>query len=320
MKRFFFLSFFFILFFSTNVQADQATQVRRIVDVVKTLGQQPQDCAICGDAFARNMRRLECGHEFCSGCLGAMLDIALREKSSKGLVCPTPGCRARFTQLDIRNIRRLQHDVDAIGAIQAREWLLTQPGAKQCPTVGCDYVFIVDADEPIAEIRCPACSQQYCNQCLLQHDRTLSCAQAKALRPIDPKTAAFLEQDTKPCPFCNVRVHKIEGCNSMQCGFCHQAFCWRCLMPFEGYEYHDAFDKAGGCRPMEQVRAHIEGLERQLREEEANLRLNLGADRYRLMQIQEQLLRARIAEENFVAFQAKQAKAQPKNAKAAKRN
>jgi hypothetical protein len=41
------------------------------------------------------------------------------------------------------------------------------------------------------------------------------------------KSAELLMKETKPCPRCTARIHKIEGCNAMFCTSCKTCFNWK---------------------------------------------------------------------------------------------
>jgi hypothetical protein len=45
--------------------------------------------------------------------------------------------------------------------------------------------------------------------------------------PNNVETAKLLNKDTKPCPKCQTKIFKIDGCDQMWCTQCHTAFSWK---------------------------------------------------------------------------------------------
>jgi len=45
--------------------------------------------------------------------------------------------------------------------------------------------------------------------------------------PNNIETANLLSKDTKPCPKCQTKIFKIDGCDQMWCTQCHTAFSWK---------------------------------------------------------------------------------------------
>lgn len=82
-----------------------------------------------------------------------------------------------------------------------------------CPIVECPGTIIEGA--------CDVCKTRVCQTCRM-------CASDEHV--CDPgvlETLKLLKKDTKPCPQCNVPIHKIDGCDQMFCVSCHIAFSWR---------------------------------------------------------------------------------------------
>ena len=101
---------------------------------------------------------------------------------------------------------------------------------------------IIDGDEEIEEKKtfvrgCPAddcrgflstawvcgmCSVKVCSKC---HE--IKSGKKHTCDPEHVATAEFLSKDTRPCPKCGTRIHKIEGCDQMFCTQCKTAFSWK---------------------------------------------------------------------------------------------
>jgi hypothetical protein len=92
---------------------------------------------------------------------------------------------------------------------------------RKCPT--CPNGFLSSA------WRCHLCKTRACKNCLGikgivpdgQPDPPHEC------KAEDVESARLIENATKPCPHCGVRVQKSEGCNQMWCTACNNAFDWR---------------------------------------------------------------------------------------------
>ena len=72
--------------------------------------------------------------------------------------------------------------------------------------------------------KCGTCQKHFCNDCHAeksgQKDDTHVCnEEAKS-------TAAMIQNETKPCPKCGIRISKIDGCDQMWCIECQTTFSW----------------------------------------------------------------------------------------------
>ncbi|KAH8722590.1 hypothetical protein GQ44DRAFT_354212 [Phaeosphaeriaceae sp. PMI808] len=64
------------------------------------------------------------------------------------------------------------------------------------------------------------------------HDGSTCDEYDSLLRFGDPRyreTQVTIEEKTKGCPKCNVRIEKGSGCFHMTCSSCRHEFCWECL-------------------------------------------------------------------------------------------
>ncbi|KAL6766767.1 hypothetical protein ACKKBG_A37275 [Auxenochlorella protothecoides x Auxenochlorella symbiontica] len=210
-------------------------------------------CGICledlpGPAFSR----LACGHAFCSPCLGAAAELAVREGALGALRCPQPGCGAALDPGALRAL--LPADLHARWeALTLDRALAAMPDAARCPR--CTGVCLEDED---ACARCARCLFVFCALCgegwhpgsaCVSAQTRLAMLRAKAegggaaareaLRRAEQEaaTAALLARDTKPCPRCGVACQRDEGCNKMTCGACGAFFCYRCGRAISGYRH-----------------------------------------------------------------------------------
>ena len=70
------------------------------------------------------------------------------------------------------------------------------------------------------EGECPLCKKTTCLECNMDKNDEHSCKQE------DIETWNEMKKNTRPCPKCSVRIHKISGCDQMWCVSCNTAFSW----------------------------------------------------------------------------------------------
>ncbi len=71
-----------------------------------------------------------------------------------------------------------------------------------------------------SENRCGICDTEVCDKCMILKEDEHKCNND------DIETAKSIKENTKPCPKCNVRIYKSEGCDQMWCVNCHTTFSW----------------------------------------------------------------------------------------------
>jgi len=89
-----------------------------------------------------------------------------------------------------------------------------------CPLEGCRGFLST-------QYKCGTCQQHVCSDCLCLKQDEHACNENDRL------SAEMIKRETKPCPKCGTRIHKIDGCDQMYCTnhqegtYCNTAFSWR---------------------------------------------------------------------------------------------
>ena len=73
-----------------------------------------------------------------------------------------------------------------------------------------------------SQYKCGQCEMFTCPHCLelIGESKDIE----HTCNPDNVSSAEFIKKDTKPCPQCGTRIHKIAGCSQMWCTQCHVAF------------------------------------------------------------------------------------------------
>uniref|UniRef100_A0A6C0HRU8 RING-type domain-containing protein n=1 Tax=viral metagenome TaxID=1070528 RepID=A0A6C0HRU8_9ZZZZ len=75
------------------------------------------------------------------------------------------------------------------------------------------------------QLKCGLCNIWACAEC---HEVKGETRDAEHVcNPETVATVKLLAADTKGCPTCHTKIHKIDGCDQMWCTMCHTAFSWR---------------------------------------------------------------------------------------------
>lgn len=215
----------FIIFFTCNnllCMDDQSLENEQ------TVMQRNKKCNIC--LIARRtipFVTLTCGHSFCKICLVTIFKNALESKNTITLRCADEECEQAFNEEDIKLITNNNIELfEKYSNIKLQEWLNTHPDKRHCPIPNCTYSFINDGKKAIT-FKCPNCSELYCSNCLILHDKSISCQQID--HELNNNLRNLMGKNIKHCPRCKGYVQKNGGCDHMKCTRCDYDFCWNCL-------------------------------------------------------------------------------------------
>jgi hypothetical protein len=112
-------------------------------------------------------------------------------------------------------IKKLYGEYNELSKIKEME---RQIFVRSCPSNGCNG-FLSQS------WKCGICENWFCKNCHQCKGNSRNNEQ-HVCDPNDVSTVQLLENDTKPCPKCQMGIFKIDGCNQMFCTNCNTAFDW----------------------------------------------------------------------------------------------
>lgn len=218
------------------------------------------NCGICRDETALKRVSGGCRHEeiFCQNCISEYIGSRINTRSSaKEITCPQPGCKGCVLPEEMLvHVKSSQVLRDRVERFLLRETLREDPLFKDCAKEGCLSGGFFESWA--SYIVCMECSSKTCvRHDVLWHsgvsceEYDLSMQEEKCAD--DTSNLKYLEQQTRICPGCGVRVEKESelDCNAMtHCQFgdegclrrrrttgkcnhggaiyCGTRFCWLC--------------------------------------------------------------------------------------------
>ena len=123
------------------------------------------------------------------------------------------------------NIRHIKQGTDADGKTPERRKFI-----MACPNDTCRGYLST-------QYKCELCETYTCPHCLelIGYSKT----DPHTCDPNNVASAELIKKDTKPCPQCGVRIHKISGCDQMWCTECRVAFSYKTLIIDVGGGIHN---------------------------------------------------------------------------------
>lgn len=208
-----------------KVEKDEEKEVKILVPVI----QEEIECPICYEN-TKDYKKLQCEDKFCLDCLKKHIKTQVFP-----IPCPNPKCQDTVSPMVVKELM----DEEFYKKYEDRS--LSNLTEKEpdifscCPTPGCGYIFVFDADES-PHFRCEKCLKHYCLKCKCEYHKNRTCIQYIRERVNNPDEMFIqfaLGKKFKQCPGCKRWIEKNEGCLHMRC-LCGFDFCYECGRAMEG--------------------------------------------------------------------------------------
>ncbi|KAF2675516.1 hypothetical protein BT63DRAFT_450503 [Microthyrium microscopicum] len=184
----------------------------------------------------------DCEHsnDTCLSCYRTYLEGQLQLKGAPGcLRLSCPECNRVLEASEIRYL--LPKDfMDRLDDLKMQRYLSKQHNFRWCLRPGCGSGAIYESADSSPLQVCYECNFQMCffHQTAWHTDQTCEEFDTEMASNdpnfLDMASLRLIQQDTKKCPNeeCQVRIHRVDGCNYMQCSQCGTEFCWMCFAKF----------------------------------------------------------------------------------------
>ncbi|RIA99021.1 hypothetical protein C1645_718480 [Glomus cerebriforme] len=202
------------------------------------------ECQICFDtkiisSFSKITANCKHKLNICRSCVKNHITAQLDSKSVEDINCPVSGCKQKFQSDDVKKIsKELFERFDGLMVCQTLSKL---PEFRWCKNPKCNsgQLHLEGDDAPI--ITCQACGKKSCYTHDIPWHAGQTCTEYENNKNgNDEETQKFISKETKPCPRCNVRIIKNEGCDHMTCRMknCNYEFCWLCFADHDKIRKH----------------------------------------------------------------------------------
>ena len=137
--------------------------------------------------------------------------------------------------------RQIIEEEDLFQIISAESWKKYQRFKangnrllRQCPY--CSHVQIGNDNNPITTCLNAYCGKLYCLYHGDAHSAVTKCEKYELSITTEARMnemTKISDDETKPCPKCNLAFYKNGGCNHLKCTSCNCSFCWLCSKVIE---------------------------------------------------------------------------------------
>jgi len=197
-------------------------------------------CKICTDTKGK-MLAMPCSHEFCLDCWEDFVSYMISGgPSCVRTSCPQAGCHEAVTEEEVE--AALPSMLSKFQSYQLRSFVESNGMARWCPGPGCTRVAMMMGgsgfEHPHGVAECDDCDTSFCMRCGLEPHAPSTCKELVRWREKcrnESETANWILANTKPCPKCQSRIEKNQGCNHIVCQQCKYEFCWICCFPWSDH-------------------------------------------------------------------------------------
>lgn len=186
-------------------------------------------CDVCLDDDVNDIAQIAgCGHIACTECVRAL--FMTKTEAKFPLECFKHGCEQKISSKQVYEMLSQEELSEVLRDSILHHFRRHPKEFSRCPGAYCIqwYHRTEVRDRPR---RCNACLTLFCAHCDIEYHLGESCAQyQERIEAEEREILRYLEATgAKRCPGCRTIVHKLSGCNNMDCGACLAHFCWVCL-------------------------------------------------------------------------------------------
>ncbi|KJH45846.1 IBR domain protein [Dictyocaulus viviparus] len=229
------------------------------------------DCEVC---FENKTGRqcilfMPCRHIFCRECVSAFFLEILNSQEVRTLSCLAAECKSSASQQTVLDLVG-QEQFERYERLLLDRALARMDDVVPCPRKICQKPVLISNS-------CGMCGYSFCVQCFRAYHGVDGChfnnADKKQLitkwntageeeriqmarrfggvrnlqKLIDAMLSErWIDENSKSCPRCRIRIEKTDGCNKMQCSKCGAMFCWLCDCLLDRNNPYGHFSAEGG--------------------------------------------------------------------------
>lgn len=196
----------------------------------------------------------QCKHHIrmvCNACTSQSVKAFLNDNFNGLMICPESDCNAKLSTTSIRQILHLNNDTTSLE--KHDNFLMRQTLGKMSNFYWCAHGCgsgQIDDRTPIWDMKttCLNCGKDTCTMHRIKWHEGVTCEKYDQIHvPVDGMTQKWMNQYSKTCPKCNVKIEKNGGCFHMKCKQCQHDFCWDCLADYQPYAPRARFQHTITC-------------------------------------------------------------------------